>query len=445
MKTKVIFSFDTEDFTSNESANAIYTEAEILREEGVRGCFCLVGLLAQQLESWGRTDVLEALSHHEIDTHTYGHTLHPMINEYTDIADFEAAKAEVIRQETQCLEMIRHATGCEKVFAAVPPGNQKSYAAMYAYAEMGIPIYADTVCDTPQCDGVYYCNIYHMDYSVCVDGKSGLYMCDSEKEMRRVIDYLATLRHAIVYTHPHNSLFCEPWDVINFDKENLYPFGQWKAAPRHPKELTDVFYRNMRKFVRMIQADPRFEITTYQQIAAENAAREPRILSRTDLPLIAQQLNAELYPVLKPNSFCLTDIARACKAFLQGKDNYVCGPAQGFLAAPQASIQQETFTAEEIKQAAAAIPEDDFLPASISVNGKTLGPADWLYAALEVLNGAETVTTVPNRPQLPSLDRLPQARDLALKGTWRHSDSFEDNYLSDRLRWQSWTMRFQED
>ena len=51
MKTKVIFSFDTEDFTSNESANAIYTEAEILREEGVRGCFCLVGLLAQQLET----------------------------------------------------------------------------------------------------------------------------------------------------------------------------------------------------------------------------------------------------------------------------------------------------------------------------------------------------------------------------------------------------------
>ena len=80
MKTKVIFSLDTEDFTSNEAANAILTEAEILREEGIRGCFCLVGLLAKQLENWDRKDVLEALSHHEIDTHTYGHTLHPMIN-----------------------------------------------------------------------------------------------------------------------------------------------------------------------------------------------------------------------------------------------------------------------------------------------------------------------------------------------------------------------------
>ena len=48
-KTELIFSFDTEDFTSNTAADAILTEAEILREEGVRGCFCLVGFLADQL------------------------------------------------------------------------------------------------------------------------------------------------------------------------------------------------------------------------------------------------------------------------------------------------------------------------------------------------------------------------------------------------------------
>ena len=445
MKTKVIFAFDTEDFTSNEGADAIYTEAEILRLEGVRGCFCLVGLLAKQLENWGRTDVLEALSHHEINSHSYGHTLHPLINEYTDIEDFHAAKAEVLRQETECLELIRHATGREKVFAAVPPGNQKSYAAMYAYAEMGIPIYADTVCDTPKNDGVYYCNIYQMDYSVCVDGEDGLYMGDSEKEMHRILDYMATLRHATVYTHPHASLFRTHWDILNYDKENLCSFGNWKYSERYPQELIDTFYRNMRKFVRMVQADPRFEITTYEQIAAENAAWGPRILCKEALPLVAQQLKKELFPVLNPDSFCLTDIIRACRAFLLGADSYTCGTVHGFLSAPQAAAQEYTFSADEIRASATAIPEEGFLPPVISVNGKQIGPADWLYAALEVLTGAETVTAVPGRPQLPSLDCIPRTRDLALKGTWRHSDSFEDKYLSDRLRWQSWTMRFQED
>jgi len=74
MKTDLIFSFDTEDFTSNVAADAIYHEAEILRNTGIRGCFCVVGLLAQQLRAWGRNDVIDALSHHEIATHSWGHS-----------------------------------------------------------------------------------------------------------------------------------------------------------------------------------------------------------------------------------------------------------------------------------------------------------------------------------------------------------------------------------
>jgi len=442
MKTKVIFSLDTEDFTSNEAANAILTEAEILREEGIRGCFCLVGLLAKQLENWDRKDVLEALSHHEIDTHTYGHTLHPMINEYTDIEDFSAAKAEVIRQEGECLEMIRHATGREKVFAAVPPGNQKSYAAMYAYAEMGIPIYADTVCDTPKGDGVYYCNMYHMDYFIGVDGTDGLFMRDSEQDMREVLEYMATLRNVVVYTHPHSSLFGEAWDILNYDKENLCTFGNWKTARRLSPEQSETFYRNMRKFLRMIKEDSRFEFTTYEQIAAENANREPRTLTRKDIAVLREHLQKELFPVRTPDSFCLTDIFHACRSFLCGEEQYTCGPVYGFLTAPQSAENRYTFTAEEIRASARTLPKEGFLPAVISINGKNIGPADWLYAALDVLTDARTATIVPDRPQLPSLDCLPKTRDLSLKGTWRHSDTFEDRYLSDRLRWQSWTMRF---
>ena len=98
--TNLIFSFDTEDFTSPYAANGILDAAELLRSEGIRGCFCMVGLLARQLLAWGRTDILQALQYHEVNFHTYGHTLHPTIAEYTDCADFTAAYREVIRQET---------------------------------------------------------------------------------------------------------------------------------------------------------------------------------------------------------------------------------------------------------------------------------------------------------------------------------------------------------
>ena len=42
MKTDIIFSFDTEDFTSNEAADAIFRQAEILREEAFAVGFALL-------------------------------------------------------------------------------------------------------------------------------------------------------------------------------------------------------------------------------------------------------------------------------------------------------------------------------------------------------------------------------------------------------------------
>ena len=440
--TDVIFSFDTEDFTSSEAADAIVTEANILKDEGVRGCFCLVGLLAKQLSAWGRADVIEALSHHEIDSHSYGHTLHPTINEYTDIEDYQAAHDEVIRQETLALDYIREATGRDRVFAACPAGTSKSYAAMYAYADMGIPVYCDTVCDTADDRGVWYCNIYQMEYSVGCDGEDGLYMSDDEERMKKTLDRMAGLRHAIVYTHPHMSLFAQHWDSVNYFKENKHPFGEWEKAPRLPRETSERFYASMRRFVRMVKADPRFNITTYEEIAARHAALPPRVIRRSDIPALRAALKERFYNVTSPDSFCVSDIFHACREMLLGRDEHVCGRVFGFLSAPQCAEKAVSVSAGEMKESAASLPEDGFLPVTIGVGGKKIGPADWLYAALDILCGEDEAEVIPGRPQLPSLDEIPQTRDLELKGTWCHSDSFTDLYLSDRLRWQCWTMRF---
>ena len=89
--TELMFFFDTEDFTSNRSADAIVDLAGIMTDEGVTGHFAIVGLLAKQLENWGRTDVVAALKPHIIGTHTYGHSLHPDICEQTDYEDFGKA------------------------------------------------------------------------------------------------------------------------------------------------------------------------------------------------------------------------------------------------------------------------------------------------------------------------------------------------------------------
>ena len=137
----------------------------------------------------------------------------------------------------------------------------------------------------------------------------------------------------------------------------------------------------------------------------------------------------------------VADIFLACRSLLCGREKHVCGKTKGFLELPRGITKPVTLAAEEIRDAAADMVEDAFLPVQIWVNGKAIGPADWLRAALAVLCGEEKVTVLPGE-QLVSLDILPGVRDCAFAGTWRHSDDFQDKYLSERLRLQCWTLRF---
>ena len=435
--TDIIFSFDTEDFTSNRAANAIYREAKILEEEGIRGCFCLVGLLAEQLVKWGRDDVLEALSHHEINSHTYGHTLHPMINEYTDIEDVNEAIDRVVKEEGKAVEMIKKATGVDEIYAAVPPGNQKSYAAMYGYHKMGIPIYADTFCDTVDGEGTYYCNIYHLAYYEAME----CFFDGDEKDIATLVERVAKRKRAVVYTHPNSAVSIGCWDILNYDKENLVPFGEFLQCPEQPPERTEKFYNNIRTFVRMIKNDPRFRITTYKEITEELKKEGERVVKIEDVPEISRKLNESFENIRTPVSLSISDIMLACRDFLLGKKEHKCADVYGFLSTPYAISEKVTLLASDITESAKEIKDGEFLPAQIKVGDTVIGPADWLFAALCVLQGENEVTIEP-REQLPSLDIIPETRDAYFKGTWRHSDSFEDKYLSDRLRLQAWTLRF---
>lgn len=435
--TDIIFSFDTEDFTSPRAAEAILREAQIFTEEGVRGCFCLVGLLAEQLVNWGRSDIIEALSKHEINSHTYGHTLHPMINEYTDIEDFDKARALVIESEGKAVEMIKRATGVDRIYAAVPPGNQKSYAAMYAYHDMGIPIYADTFCDTVDGEGTYYCNIYHVAYVEAME----CFFNGGKEDIARLLDKLAQRKRAVIYTHPNSAVSNGWWDILNYDKENLVEFGKFKECPAHPIEKTERFYDNIRLMLKMVKADSRFRITTYEELERELKTEGERAVTVSDIPYIKEQLDRSFESIRTPVSLSISDIMLACRDLLMGKNEHKCGDVYGFASTPYAITENITVSRKDIIDSCSQIKDGRFLPESITVGDRKIGPADWLYGALEILSGSDSAVLTP-RPQMISLDIIPETRDAAFKGTWRHSDSFEDRYLSDRLRLQGWTLRF---
>ena len=104
--TKVMFFFDTEDFTCDESNDAIRDTAKILTEDGVKGEYNIVGYLARELVRLNRRDVIDALKPHAIGTQTLKHSVHPTVCERSDMANARVAYANVLADEAEGVGML---------------------------------------------------------------------------------------------------------------------------------------------------------------------------------------------------------------------------------------------------------------------------------------------------------------------------------------------------
>lgn len=432
--TNVIFSFDTEDYINPKGADGILRTGRILREYGITGCYNIVGWLAEALVKWGRTDVIEELRHHEIESHSLRHSHHPTICEYTDIEDYDEALALYMKDEQECMATIRRIIGNEHFYAVCPPGVSISYVAHYGSAELGVPFCdGDALYDHVQGRSVNCCNLGCLQYAFCLDP----FINFEKDDILQLIEKMASLETCIVYHHPQKHVITTFCDEMNFKGFNAQE--PWELSDLLPEEKVAKFEENFRFFIETLQKDPRFAFSTYEETAKRYDA-SGRVIRAEDIPALKAALEEDLFPVTTPDSYCLSDIFLACRDLLLGKDEHPCGFVYGFLDTPYAISQPVKVTAEEMRQSAAQMDVSRFLPTQICVGNHKLGPADWLRAALIILSGEEEAVVVPDKWQI-DLNQFPRYRDLDLKGTWVHSPDLQDTYLSDRFRLQSWTIR----
>ena len=444
-KTKIMFCFDTEDFTTIESTEAAAKIAKILEEEGLKGSFMTVGRVAQEMIQHRRFDLVDALSKHEINFHTKDHSVHPMLIEYTDVEDFNRAAGRLLKEECEGLGMVKAVFGNRNIYAAVPPGPSRSYAAMIMYRELGIPVYADSILAASDGRDIYYCNALQMDYTVAFEGDVYNQDLSDGRVINELKDRLATRKKAIIYDHPNRLYFNQFWDGVNYDRKNLCEDGKWIPCKRRSDEEIERYFEAYRKLIKSLKEDDRFEITTPGEYWESVKEQQNRTVKIEDIPAIKAALEKDFAPVSAPVSLSIAEIFDAALNFLSGKEIYGVKRVYGFLKAPVGISEEVEVCACDVKKAAAEIIRPDegpfFLPETVKVGEKTLGAADFLFAMLETLCGKEKITLKP-RAQLNSLDEFPELRDLNFKGTWLYSEDLMDNYLSDRLRWQCWTLRF---
>ncbi len=451
--TDIIFSFDTEDLANIAGLDGVLRCAETLRKHHVRGCFQVVGRLAEIMERENRTDVIEAMKYHEIDDHSLAHSIHPTINELTDLDDYNKAHDLLIERQRESHDILRRIFGVENLYSFCPPGFSVSYVSHYVAAELGLKVYCGgVVYDVRDGRPAYYCNMLSTNYDQCLEETLLLRdefmvpydLCDKD-EVKELYDRIAETRVLEVsYHHPAMAMYNEWWDEVNCKGQNP-PDGIMKESKRNPQEFIDGYYERLDWLVGMIKADPRFRITTYENLSKQYAPGG-RVLTPKDIPGLKEQIDEKFFPVTLPRSLCMSDLFHACRAFLQGKTSYECGFVHGFLEEPYAVTAPVTVTRSDMAESAKHLPSGGWLPGSIHVGSAVLGTADWLRAALSVLSGEETVTVTPADWQI-DLNQFPRLRDIRFRSSgWsiETPESLKDVVLSKRAKLQAWTIRLPE-
>ena len=438
-KTRTMFFFDAEDYTNPRSWDALRDLSTLFHEEGATVHVALVGYLAHQLEANGRRDVLDALKPHLVGTQSAYHSKHPNVMELSDGEDYAAAYARVFAEESEGIRMIERATG-KKVGFAVPPGTSKSYVAMYAYADMGLKFYCDTVIGGEQGGAWYGLGLRQCPYTVSME----FLLPDPNRELREAdiaseLDRAAKEEVAIFYLHPCMAVCRQFWDGLNYNGTNSAAFGQWKLSEPRPAADTKLYLSRLRQLVRRLRADERFAFTTLDELAAAERPRVP--VRRADAARISRHLaDRGLRPMDEP-SWSVADLFQASVRFLNGETEHIPGRTYGFLEKPYAVSSSVTLTAADLRTAAKAIDLKSFLPPALTVGGVRIGPGDFLRAAMVVLaTGADKVTVTPSDP-LAEVRNQVELRDFHAVGTWVFTPEYKDAYTTDRLRWQVWTMR----
>ena len=441
-RTKVLFFFDTEDFTCDESSDAIRDIANILHDEGVRGQFAMVGQLGPFLTEMKRKDVLDALKHHLIGSQTLYHSKHPNIVEYGDVEDYAAAYRRTWEEEKLGFDLLAKATGQRSTWCSVFPGNANSYVGLYVHSKLGSPFFGGgNMSFTPgERDAAWFVNQFHLPYYKALHLESFI-PPKPMIDLAASLDELSAREVVTLYMHPHMALSKQHWDGPNFNPRDPVKWGEWRPTPKRDKTDVAIYYDRLRTLVRALVKDPRFEVTDCERLQAGFAPR--KAITAKEIPEIRKSLAARLGPI--KSLWCVSDAFQASVRLLKGEASHKPGYVYGFLEPPRGVASATSVKASDLKAAAAKIDLDTFIPPEIDVGGVKIGPADFLFAALEALETGASEVVVQPRDQLGPIHLLmPTLATYSMKGGWPlYEDSFEDRYLTPRLRLQLWTLRYE--
>lgn len=442
--SKVIFTFDHEDYLVPETIDTAKFLADAMTRQGVRGAFCTVGERARFMRRMGRQDAIESLSLHEINQHSNRHSWYPTIVQDLEKRDWDDGLRHFLANEGQAADSLRDIFGVNRLPAACPPGwLDCAPQGFYGYRLLGFEMITGTFVSEKPGQLLWYCNLLHQLNNFSLDNAL------QQLPLKGIIENFESQldeEYIICVVHPtilYNSDFI---DNVNLKRLDQDPSNWEKPEPRPANDYRQML-ENFEGFVRHVKSHPECETTTYAEIIQEHPNPCPDFLARDQVCRLAMEVADRSRPAgARLNGHILS----AAEVF--GVLNWAVANPDGNAVpvrrlfgpqdAPQAADSAVTTERDDLREAAARIEHmlGDFLPTHlpydrpVSLGGHLRALGD----TLATHSGDITIQPLPNDPV--EADH-PALADIGYEGKWIWPKDFKGERLLELARLQSWTLK----
>lgn len=403
----VLIWFDTEDYITPASDEALLGLLNLLKSRNIPGIFKTVGERARVLRARGRNDVIAAFQHHEIGFHTNFHSVHPTVSEYLELFPFREGAYEFERREKQGLHDLHTITGMKSASYG-QPGYSWGPQSFPTLKHWGIDVYLDAH-DHVTLNGrpFWYGGLLNLT------DLTGIMRMELEEggleRAKHQFDELCNRltagdgndgRFISIYYHPCEFSTTEFWDGVNFANGANPPQDQWKPATLRPPGEMAHYLQQLGEFLdyTLSKPDVRY-ITASETFGLERSSKAP--LSRSDVRAIAQQVGRSLYfTVFNDHSLSASDLFRLFYQELLNREfpgDTLYGPEHHIESDDAGEV-----TVAQIKQALDTdypqVYEFYQLPDVFEVGGRRVNPVDMActmaYAIANGLSDEDQVSIV---------------------------------------------------
>lgn len=275
--TKVIFTFDVEDTTTEDSCDALAEIARLMSDRSVPASFFLTGDKARVLERRNRMDVVEALAFHDVGYHSNHHSTHPTIAEYSERCGWSDGVDEIVAREKSGVEAVSRLFG-RPLCGFATPGTAWAPQVVEATKRLRLPCHVHSFSRTPERSNPHWFQGVPCFARTEFFGPVEDSMVDGDDFAACLVKLADVLTDAhdrragvvqIYLGHPNMFVHSEYWDLINYDKGMNPPEGARLLEPvRRPSYVTRRMFGRLCQLIEMVAERDDVEIVRLTDLVA---------------------------------------------------------------------------------------------------------------------------------------------------------------------------------